>query len=178
MRFRHHRDPELGGFDRSITFGSTRFFGVRGADSVFVSGAGRLNDKAAGAVVSAAGGTINGGYAVDSAFIAGINGGAVYNASAGSNASVDAFNQGYSYGATAGSSGAIAAASLIGPPVDGAGTAYNPHVLSGGYALAGGAPNLVVKGYRVQGSGGLISGGTFDSGSQTVVGNGGTAIGG
>lgn len=120
----------------------------------------------------------DGGHAA----IAGANG-TLLNGIANSGGSLEAVGQGTVLSATITTSAALFAGSITGgahaEDAIGAGTAIDPHIASGGYALTGGgASGFVVKGYRADGSGGLISGGTFESGSRYLVGSGGSAWGG
>lgn len=163
---------------------ATESLGNYDIGSAYVSGQSGSGGGTAGILTSTAGGVISNANVWNNAYAAAANGGQLVGGVANSGASLDAMNGGTLFGGTAASSGAIATGVLVdnnGSPLGGrgqGGQVYDPTVLSGGYALAGGAPNLVVKGYRVQGSGGLISGGNFMSGSTTVIGNGGTYLNG
>ncbi|MCX8667612.1 Hint domain-containing protein [Acetobacteraceae bacterium B3987] len=127
---------------------------------------------------------INNGIAVNGGSIAIIGSkGLLTGGTALYNASIEALGSGVISRGIVGSSGAIFAggvtAKTYGAYVSGGGTALDPVVGSAGYALAGGgAADFVVKGYAVDGSGGLISGGTFNPGSLYGIGNGGTGSGG
>ncbi|MCX5620147.1 Hint domain-containing protein [Bombella pollinis] len=132
---------------------------------------------------------ITNGIAVDggSIAIAG-NNSFMYGATALSAASIEAIGGGVISGGVVGYSGAVFAGSVTSKadpnqggigPITGIGTAINSIVGSGGYALVGGGgADFTVKGYSVNGSGGLMLGGTFNPGSLYAVGNGGTASGG
>lgn len=109
--------------------------------------------------------------------------GTLLNGTTNSGGSLEAVGQGTVINAVITSSAAMFAGAVTsGPYADravGAGTALNPHVGQGGVALAGGGgTSFVIKGYLADGSGGLISGGTFDPGSIYFIGKGGTAVGG
>lgn len=148
--------------------------------SYYVTGSGAKGNS----IVPVINHTFNDGVAVNGGSIAAIGANArVYGATALSNASIEAVGSGQLIGGIVGYSGAIfaggvtnapAAASAVGP-----GTAFDPIVGSGGYALVGGGgTDFYVKGYRADGVGGLMSGGTFNPGSYYGVGNGGLAEGG
>lgn len=126
----------------------------------------------------------NDGVAVNEGSIAAVGADArVYGATALSNASIEAVGSGQVIGGIVGFSGAIFAGGVTNAPAQasamGPGTAIDPIVGSGGYALVGGGGNdFYVKGYLANGSGGLMSGGTFNPGSYYGVGNGGVALNG
>ena len=125
---------------------------------------------------------ISNAIAVDGGSLAIIgNGGRMYGATALYNASIEAVGSGVISGGVVGSSGAIfaGAVSADNPNLNGFGTVLNPVVGSAGYALVGGGGNdFIIKGFQVNGVGGLMSGGTFNPGSLYGVGNGGVGTGG
>ncbi|MCX5616767.1 Hint domain-containing protein [Bombella sp. TMW 2.2559] len=94
--------------------------------------------------------------------------------------SIEAVGGGVISGGVVGSSGAVFAGALTsGGQVSGYGTVINPNVASKGYAIVGGgAGDFVVKGFSVDGQGGVMSGGTFNPGSVYGIGNAGVGTGG
>ena len=121
---------------------------------------------------------ISNSIAVDGGSLAAIGDtGRLYGATALYNASIEAIGSGIISGGVVGSSGAIFAGAVTGASnVSGYGTVLNPIVGSAGYALVGGGANdFVIKGFQVNGVGGVMSGGTFNPGSLYGVGNGGVA---
>ncbi|PHI96288.1 hypothetical protein BG621_04845 [Parasaccharibacter apium] len=155
----------------------------------YVSGSSSgANGAVTNSLVAAINNTLTNGIAVDggSLAIAGLRG-VMYGATALSNASIEAIGGGVISGGVVGSSGAIFAGAVTSSvnnqydvgSVKGFGTVINPIVGSGGYALVGGGgTNFIVKGFSVNGSGGVMLGGTFNPGSLYGVGNGGVASGG
>ena len=149
----------------------------------YVSGTSNLTGK--NSLLYSYNGLSQNGIAVDGGSIAIIgSNGLMTGATALYNASIEALGGGVISRGIVGSSGAIFAGGVTGAGANGkyvsaGGTALDPVVGSGGYALAGGgAADFVVKGYTVNGSGGLISGGTFNPGSLFGIGNGGVGSGG
>lgn len=125
--------------------------------------------------------TLSNAIAVDGGSLAVVGpAGRLLGATALYNASIEAVGSGVISGGIVGSSGAIFAGAITGDSnISGYGTVLNPIVGSAGYALVGGGGNdFVVKGFQINGVGGLMSGGTFNPGSLYGVGNGGVGTGG
>ncbi len=155
--------------------------------NIYVAGTSGFGDDTSNSLAYVYQKTMSNGIAVNGGSLAAVGrSGILSGATALYGASIEAVGQGTVLNGIVGSSGAIFAGAVSlrpndpnAPYVNGPGTAINPSVGSGGYALVGGgAADFIVKGFQVNGSGGLMVGGTFNPGSLYGIGNGGTGTGG